>query len=437
MSGKLVPFEKYKDSGSEWLGAVPSEWAVARFKGLLRERNELSVLGDETLLSVSAYTGVTPREDIIEADDILVRADTLVGYKRCEPTDLVVNTMLAWNRGLGVSRFSGIVSPAYAVYKLSEAFHPDYLHYLVRTDFFILYFKAFSTGVIDSRLRLYPDMFFSLYTMVPPLVVQKAIASYLDTQTQRIDTLIKEQQKLIELLREKRQALISHAVTKGIDPKAKMKDSGVEWMGEIPEEWEAPAIGYRYGVQLGKMLDGARIVGDNLSPYLRNTDVQWGRVNFEDLPTMDFTNEDRERFSLRNGDLLVCEGGDIGRSAVWNAPVTNCFYQKALHRIRPLDSTADSNRFLYYFFEFASRNGIFTIGVEKATIIHLTAERVRAHRFPRPPFEDQLLIARFLEQQTTKIDALISEAESTITLMQEHRSALISAVVTGKVRVPA
>ena len=121
------------------------------------------------------------------------------------------------------------------------------------------------------------------------------------------------------------------------------KDSGVEWLGEVPEHWTVCALNYRYEVALGKMLDEKRITGNHLAPYLRNVDVQWGKINTTDLPQMDFSGADLERYSLRSGDLVVCEGGEVGRAAVWNAELKECFYQKAIHRLRPPAARQESS----------------------------------------------------------------------------------------------
>ena len=155
-------------------------------------------------------------------------------------------------------------------------------------------------------------------------IEQKCIAAFLDRETAKIDALVEEQQRLIELLKEKRQAVISHAVTKGLDPNAPMKDSGIEWLGEVPAHWEVVSVGYRYEVQLGRMLNEERSGGENLRPYLRVFDVQWNSINTEDLPLMDFPPEAQIRYRLNPGDLLVNEGGgNVGRSSIWLVAVSS------------------------------------------------------------------------------------------------------------------
>ena len=241
-------YPEYKNLSVEWYGAVPCHWEVRRYKQVFKERGERSITGQEELLSVSEYYGVKPRAMTLDEGDHLSRAESLEGYKVCYDGDLVMNIMLAWKRGLGFSWQKGIVSPAYSVFSVIDGSDPQFLHFLLRANESIRYFKAYSSGVIDSRLRLYPESFGRLYVAMPPHDEQQKIAAFLDHETAKIDALIAEQQRLIELLKEKRQAVISHAVTKGLNPNAPMKDSGVEWLGEVPEHWGVGPIKYVWDV---------------------------------------------------------------------------------------------------------------------------------------------------------------------------------------------
>lgn len=149
-----------------------------------------------------------------------------------------------------------------------------------------------------------------------------------------------------------------------------------------PPDWKTPPVYSRFSVQLGKMLDEKQIKGSHLAPYLRNVDVQWGHVNVSDLPEMDFSNDDRTRFELKKGDLLVCEGGEVGRTAIWQGELKECYYQKAIHRLRPTTSHDDA-RFFRYFMWAAAESGLFA-QTTASTIQHLTAEQLRVVRYPRP-----------------------------------------------------
>ena len=182
-----------------------------------------------------------------------------------------------------------------------------------------------------------------------------------------------------------------------------------------------------FRVQLGKMLNPAAQEGDLLFPYLRNTDVQWDRINVDDLPLMNFSAVERKKFELVAGDVLVCEGGEVGRAAIWNQQIENCYYQKALHRVRPLRGS--KGRYFYYLLVAAVHCGAFESG-NKSTIAHLTAEGLRQTRLPFPSVEIQAEVCRFLDQKTAAIDALIAKKERLIELLQEKRQALITQAVT-------
>ncbi|MCI0560622.1 MAG: restriction endonuclease subunit S, partial [Nitrososphaera sp.] len=235
----LRPYPEYKDSGLPWLGKIPAHWSVRRNKLFLREVNERSIDGSEDLLTVSQYTGVTRRRDRLTDDnELLTNAASLVGYKSVRRGDIAVNIMLAWNGSLGTSPIDGIVSPAYCVYRASSAANPWFLHYLFRTSLFTGVFKTGSTGVVDSRLRLYPDVFFRLPSLLPPPEEQDAIARFLNYQDRLIRRFISAKRRMIELLNEQKQAIINQAVTRGLDPSVRLKHSGVDWLGDVPDHWE-------------------------------------------------------------------------------------------------------------------------------------------------------------------------------------------------------
>jgi type I restriction enzyme S subunit len=176
------------------------------------------------------------------------------------------------------------------------------------------------------------------------------------------------------------------------------------------------------------MLDEKRIAGTHLAPYLRNVDVQWEHVNTTDLPEMDFSAEDRERLALREGDLLVCEGGEVGRTAIWDGRLSECYFQKAIHRLRPI-TNSDEPRFFRYFMQMAAHRGLFAL-FTASTIQHLPAEKLRVVRYPSPPLWQQGAIADLLDRETARTDALVAEKERVLGLLAEKRRALITRAVT-------
>jgi type I restriction enzyme S subunit len=206
-------------------------------------------------------------------------------------------------------------------------------------------------------------------------------------------------------------------------------DTGVEWLEKIPVHWQIVPVYARYEVALGKMLDTRRLTGEQPGPYLRNVDVQWDRVNTDALPEMDFSPGERDRYRLRAGDLLICEGGEVGRTAIWRGELDECFYQKAIHRVRPR-SERDHPRYFYYVMYSLAARGVFVAGGNPNTIDHLTAVQLRHHRFPFPSTSEQRAIADFLDRETAQTSRLITKKRELVEKLKEKRTALISRTVT-------
>jgi type I restriction enzyme, S subunit len=210
----LDPRAPLRDSGIPWLGEIPAHWDTERARWLFRERDERSTTGDEELLTVSHLTGVTPRS---EKDVNMFQAETTEGYKICLAGDLVINTLWAWMGAMGVSPVNGIVSPAYNVYQPGARLEPGYVDALVRLPIFAEEVTRYSKGVWSSRLRLYPEGFFEVYLPVPPLREQREIVLHLAKETVKLDRLGSATERTIALIKERRAALITAAVTGQID----------------------------------------------------------------------------------------------------------------------------------------------------------------------------------------------------------------------------
>ena len=440
---KWKPYPKYKDSGVEWLGEVPAGWdakplgSVARVKARLGWRGlkadeyvddgypmlatpNIKDFGIdfESVVYVSEERYLESPEIMLQDGDVLLAKDgsTLgtVNVVRSLPRPSTLNGSIA------------LIRP-------SASLDPVYTYYWFRGDYVANLIQSLKGGM--GVPHLFQSDLRKFRMLIPPSDEQSLIALSLDRETAKIDILVAKQERLIELLQEKRQALISHAVTKGINPDAPMRPSGVEWLGDVPAHWTIAALAYRYEVALGKMLDGKQIVGDQLAAYLRNVDVQWDRISVADLPEMDFAPSDRSRFSLRPGDLIVCEGGDVGRAAIWEGQLRECYYQKALHRLRAHKKGRDNGRFMLYVLWDSASKCRFTASEGRSTIAHLTAEALRRYLFAFPPKDEQTRIVLHLDRECAKVDALLSKVGDAITLMREHRTALISAAVTGKIDV--
>lgn len=428
-----------------WSSELPPEWDVAKLRRLLTALDQgwsptaedrqvgerewgvlkLSAISHGSFLP-SEHKALPPDEapdpsiEVRPGDVLLTRANTpkLVGdacfVGRTRPglmfSDLIYRL-----------RFNDSVDPRFVTYWLVSA--PG--RHQIEVD---------ARGSSQSMVKVSQSHIRAWRVPVPGVVLQRQIADFLDRETAKIDRLTEEKQRLIELLEEKRAALITQAVTKGLDPAVEMKDSGVKWLGEIPAHWDAAPLFARYEVELGKMLDSKTITGAHLVRYVRNVDVQWHSVNTADLPSMDFSPSDRIRYRLKPGDLLVCEGGEVGRTAIWKGELGECYYQKAIHRLRP-HSSRDVPKFFLFVMEAAARLGVFTAGSNPNTIDHLTAVQLKHHRFPFPPKQEQVAIARFLSENVEELNNVQGAITEAVSLLREYRTALISAAVTGKIDV--
>ena len=430
---KYQKYAEYQDSGVEWLGEIPKHWQSVPSRGVVEhivEKNSDNVLSN--YLSLMANIGVIRYED--KGDIGNKKPEDLSKCKIVRKGQLVINSMNYSIGSYGMSPYDGICSPVYIVLQsLSGIYLERFALRIFENSFFQKYLSTFGNGILEHRAAINWDDIKGKYVPLPPLIEQENILNFLDYETAKIDGLIAKQEKLIELLKEKRQAVISHAITKGLNPNVPMKDSGVEWLGEVPEHWSVTKLAYRYEVLLGKMLDESRITGNYLGKYLRNTDVQWGRINTENLPEMDFRPYEVERYSVKQGDLLVCEGGEIGRCAIWESEEA-CFYQKALHRLRAY-SNQDNHKFMFYVLFDSVHRERFISGAAKATIAHLPAETFKQYRFAFPPKIEQAQIVEYLDTMSKTFDEIEKKALAQIELLKERRTALISAAVTGKIDV--
>ncbi len=271
----------------------------------------------------------------------------------------------------------------------------------------------------------------------PSETEQQKIAQFLDHETAKIDTLIEKQQRLIELLKEKRQAVISHAVTKGLNPNAAMKDSGVEWLGEVPEHWEFPSpikyisslkgrLGWQ-GLKAEEYIDeGCYIVS---SAHFSNHQIQW-----DACPHISFERYELDsNIQLAEGDILLMkDGAAMGKLAYVDYLPDKACLNSHLLLFRLIKKSYDP-KFMYYFMQTEFFQGYIKVNGTGATFLGISQQAIGNYRVAFPPFTEQQKIVEFLDSERAKFDTLIKKAESAIELMQERRTALISAAVTGKI----
>ena len=427
----IKKYEHYKDSGVEWLGDIPEHWETRRIKYIFNEINERSEDGNEDLLSVSQYTGVTNKSDKVEAGGMLTNAETLEGYKKVSKGDLVSNIMLAWNGSLGFSPFNGITSPAYSIYRIYGENNNRYFHYLLRTELYKAEFKRNSSGVIESRLRLYTDDFFKIEAILLFFPEQTAIAQFLDDKTTKIDQAIAIKQQQIALLKERKQILIHKAVTRGLNDKVALKDSGVEWIGKIPEHWEVKKLKFATKIFRGKFTHRPRNderMYDGEYPFFQTGDVaRAGKYLSLFKQTL---NEKGLRVStlFPKGTIVITIAANIGDISILD--IDACFPDSIVG--------FEPNNFIEKHFLYNSllvMKEQFMSSTIKNTQMNLNVDRIGSNSIAIPPLSEQKEIANYIETASAKIETAISIKEQEIEKLQEYKSSLINSVVTGKVKV--
>ena len=419
---RFLPFERPVD----W-EAVDAKWLFEEtfFKGH----------PSEPPLSASQAFGVVPQEYLESMLERQVMSATkgLENFKLVMPDDFVIS-LRSFEGGLEHSRYRGIISPAYSVVRPRDArVCPGFFRHYLKSHELISRLQVVATGIRDGKTVRY-DMFAELQLPLPPKSAQIAIARFLDDKTNSIDCLVAKKQRQLELLEEKRTALITNAVSKGLDPNVKTKHSGVEWLGKVPEHWRVASAKWVYEIQLGKMLQNQpNCPSDKAVPYLKAVHVNWGSVSNDELPTMWATLSDVNSHGVRQGDLLVCEGGEPGRAGIVGTVPDGCIMQNSLHRVRA-ENQYDLVFLLYVLWK-ANKCGYLETECNKATITHFTGEKFGNLRIPWPPGNERGLIADFLDNETNRINDLKDKIQESIDTLQEYRSALISAAVTGQIDV--
>jgi type I restriction enzyme S subunit len=266
-------------------------------------------------------------------------------------------------------------------------------------------------------------------------IEQRKIADHLDRETAQIDAFIAKNEELIALLTERRAAVVTNAVLRGLDPMTDLQDSSVEWLGAVPSHWRVSRLSRWFSVTLGKMLDEAKFAstaGDVL-PYVRASNIKVERLDLSDVKSMPFTMSEQAKFSLRTGDLVVVEGGSIGVNAPVEEDMHGWGFQKTVNRVRAIGG--DLPRFLGYQLDVIREAGVLNMITNVSTIQHLTAEKLERIIVAMPPVPEQREIVSYIAHSTSVIDRAIETAREGVRLARERRAALISAAVTGNIDV--
>ena len=423
-------YDKYKDSGIEWIGEIPDSWNVVKAKHLFLQ--SLNKGGKElVLLSATQNDGVIPKDRLEGVVQVKEDAD-LSTFKSVKKGDFVIS-LRSFQGGFEYSNYAGVITPAYTVFRKKENICENYFRKLFKSDGFIAKINSLTTGIRDGKNIQY-DHFADMFLPLPTIGVQNQIARYLDRKCGAIDETIEKQKSVIEKLKEYKQSIITQAVTKGLDKSAPMKNSGIEWIGQIPQHWEIrklKTIGdYRNGLTY---LPEDICEENNGTLVLRSSNIKNGKISFND--NVYVSSNIPEILKVKKDDILICSRNGskdlIGKNALipeeLNASfgaftmIFRCKCPQYMYNI------LNSHIFSYYLGSF------FT-----STINQLTGKNFGNMDIVYcPNINEQNQINAYLDKKCSEIDKTIEDKEKLIEKLVEYKKSLIYECVTGKRKVVA
>lgn len=427
MIADLKPYAEYKESGLPWLGRVPGQWDVSPLAGLARLKSLVNQ-SERQLLSVYLQRGVVRFADVDEKRTNATSED-LSHYQAVDPGDFVLNNQQAWRGSVGVSDYTGIVSPAYLVLALSKRYSGRYANLLFRDQSMVSQYLVCSKGVGTIQRNLYWPHLKRVGVVVPPLDDQSAIVRFLDWANGRLERAIRAKRKVIALLNEQKQAIIHRAVTRGLDPSVPVKPSGIPWLGDIPQHWEVRRLKHAF----------TRIVGGSTpasgNPAYWNGGVVWvtpADVSKSAFLVASIRNISRKGMQACSTELvpedsiILTSRAPVGNVALARVPLCTNQGCKAL--------ISDASRVIPMF-------GFWVLSVMKAelqsrasgtTFAEISTTKLAASAMPLPALDEQERILDFIATETETIDRGVSRLQREIELLREYRTRLVADVVTGK-----
>ena len=430
------PYPAYKDSGVEWLGKVPDGWKVKPLWTVTtvnndeRDRNikDLDEIEYVDISSVTLEYGVSNPTRML-AKDAPSRAQ-----RKAKSGDVVISTVRTYLRAIGKvlpEHEAAIFSTGFAIVRSSKEITPSFLYYALLSEYFLSEVEARSNGI--SYPAINASDLLKINIAVPLLEEQIKLTQLLDRETVRIDALVSKKTRFIELLREKRQALITQAVTRGLDPNVNMKDSGVEWLGEVPEHWDIGVLCHIASRTVVGIAEAATHAYANSGvPILRSTNIRPYKIIGEIFHINPKFALDKGTKLINAGDLITVRTGNAGVTAVIPAELDGC--QCFTMLITTLQSAYIPNFYCYWMNSVTAMHYFALEGWGTAQI-NISVPILKALPVPMLSNQEQKEIVAYLDLETTRIDSLISKTQHSINLLKERRAALITAAVTGQIDV--
>lgn len=429
-------YDSYKDSGVKWLGEIPSHWEMKRWRFLMNENAKKNSDCKLRLQLQFRYGDIVRKANQSEESDVL---DTISKYTVVAPNDIMINGLnLNYDfisQRVAQVKEEGVITSAYISLRPTPLANSRYYTYFLKSMDAKKMFHGMGTGI---RLTLSYNELKNQFIPMPSLKEQEAIANYLDSATSKIEEAISQQQKMIDLLNERKQIIINNAVTKGLDPNVKMKPSGIDWIGDIPEHWEVRRIKYianiygRIGFRgynasdLVDEGDGAITLSpsnmkDNKMQYSKRTYLSWNKY-YESPEIM-----------INNGDVLfVKTGSTYGKSClVENLPMEATINPQLI----VFKEFKCNNRFLSLVLQTESIKYQVELSVIGGTIPTISQEKILNYIMPLPSEKEQNKIVEWIQETIEPIQSVIEKIKNKISLLQERKQIIINDVVTGKVKV--
>lgn len=412
----MEKYSSYKDSGVQWLGQIPSHWEVKHLRNFLTLFSEKG-FGHAQLLSVTREKGVILRDKDDKEENHNYVPDDLSGYKHLMPGDFVINKMKSWQGSYGVSKYEGIVSPAYFTCKL-RGVDPQFFSQAIRSKAYIGFFMQYSKGIRVDQWDLDPSSMKDIPFILPPLDEQKRIVPYLDAATAKIDEAIAQQQRMIDLLNERKQIIVNEVVTKGLNNQVEFKDSGFNWIGIIPSHWEVKKL--KYYINPSREKSNANL------PYI-------GLENIESHTGKFISTDSVYDIS----QALLCKKGNVIfgklRPYLAKAFLADSDYCCSSEFVVMRD--APNPEFLLY----VLLSGYFVDKVDASTygakMPRADIDYILNLPIAVPPIKEQIEIVAKVKMQFDVIDRMIAPKQKLLDLLQERKQIIINDVVTGKVRI--
>jgi len=397
-----------KDSGIPWIGEIPSHWDTCFIKQVMRNKSVKGYPGEQVLSLYRDY-GVVPKDS--RDDNHNVTSEDTSGYKLVDVGDFVINKMKAWQGSMAVSGYRGIISPAYYICRFTAPVYKRYIHYLLRNETYKAEYMRLSTGLRVGQWDLNVDDFLHIPMVLPPIHEQQSIADFLDKKCGEIDEMISLQEKIVEELKAYKQSVITEAVCKGLNPDVPMKDSGIEWIGQIPEKWNKMRLKFLCTIQTGNQ-DTQDADDNGIYPfYVRSPHPE--RSN---------------HFSFE-GEGILMAGDGAGAGRVFH----HVFGKYAVHQrvYRLANISGVKSDFLFYFLSNLF-NREMDRGSAQSTVPSVRLPMLQNFVICIPPEAEQQAIADYLDTKCSEIDALISLKQSKIDALKEYKKSIIYEYITGK-----